>query len=255
MMSKMNKTPVVIIEDEIPNQKFLTHLINKHCLELDIIGYAETVAGAIKIIENSNPEILFLDIQLKDGSGFDVLNHFPEEQRPKVIFTTAYDEYALDAFRYSAVNYLLKPIDKEELIDSVQKAVDIKKKEDMASVSLLVDKMMNQKSDQMITVSGPSSTEYIKISDIIHIKAMGGYSKIILKSGKTHTVSKVIKTYDNMLNEYEFFRVHQSHLINLRSVKTLNKGDHTIILENGDEISIARNRKEDFLKAMDAMIL
>lgn len=251
----MNKTPVVIVEDEIRNQKFLTHLISKHCPNINILGYAETVTDAIKIIESGNPEILFLDIQLKDGSGFDVLNHFPEEKRPKVIFTTAYDAYALDAFRYSAVNYLLKPIDKQELINSVTKALEIKKKEDMASVSILVDKMMNQKSEQMITVSGPSSTEYIKISDIIHIKAMGGYSKIILKNGKSHTVSKVIKTYDNMLRDYEFFRVHQSHLINLRSVKKLNKGDHTIILENGDEISIARNRKDDFLKAMNAMVL
>lgn len=251
----MKKIPVVIVEDEIRNQKLLSHLINTHIPELEIRGYAEKVNDAIQIIEGQKPMILFLDIQLKDGSGFEVLNHFPEEKRPKIIFTTAYDEYALEAFKYSAVNYLLKPIDKEELIDSVQKAIEIKKKDDMASVSLLVDKMMNQKTEQMITVSGPSSTEYIKISDIIHITAMGGYSKIILKDGRTHTVSKVIKTYDIMLKEYQFFRVHQSHLINLRSVKKLNKGDHTIILENGDVISIARNRKEDFLKAMEKMLL
>jgi two-component system LytT family response regulator len=251
----MNKTPVLIVEDEKRNQKLLTHMIRKHCPSLEIIGCAEKVSEATKLLKSMSIKILFLDIQLKDGSGFDVLNQLEEIERPKIIFTTAFDEYALDAFKYSAVNYLLKPIDKEELIDSVQKAIEINRKEEMASVSILVDKMMNKEAEQMITVSGPSSTEFIRISDIIHITAMGGYSKIILNNGRNHIVSKVIKTYDQMLKDREFFRVHQSHLINLRSVRKLNKGDHTIILENGDEISIARNRKEAFLQAMNKMIL
>jgi len=251
----MNKTRVVIVEDELRNQKLLAHMIEKNCPELDILGYAKGVKDAIELIQKASPAIVFLDIQLKDGNGFDVLNQIPEMQRPRIIFTTAFDEYALKAFKYAAVNYLLKPIDKKELRESVDMALSIKQMEEMASVSKLVNKMMSKSDDQMISISGIKSTAYIKISDIINIEASGAYSHIHLKDGSTHMVSKVIKIYDEMLSDHEFFRVHQSHLINLRSVKSYNRGDSIIILENGAEISIARNRKENFLAAMDKIIL
>lgn len=129
------------------------------------------------------------------------------------------------------------------------------KMEEMASVSGLVQKMLSKSDDQKIPVSGISSTEYVKISEIMHIEAQGAYSKINLKDGRTHLVSKVIKFYEQMLEEYQFFRVHQSHLINLRSVTKFNRGDSTVTLENDAEISIARNRKGSFLTAMEKMIL
>lgn len=252
---KMNKHPVAIIEDEKRNQELLEIMISKHCPQLEIVGFAENVYEAISLIKRTKPDLIFLDIQLKGGTGFEVLNHFQEAERPNIIFTTAFDQYALEAFKYSAVNYLLKPIDKTELIDSVSKAIEIKKMEQMSSVSVLLDRMMDQPKEQMISISGTKTTEYIKVSDIIHIHAMGSYSKIVLANGESHLVSKVIKFYAEMLSQHNFFRVHQSHLINLKSVRKFNKGDHTVELENGDEVSVSRNRKDEFLVAMDTMIL
>jgi two-component system LytT family response regulator len=250
----MKQVPVVIVEDEIRNQKLLTHLIEKNCPELEIVGYAKGVNEAIDQILEKQPILIFLDIQLIDGSGFEVLNSIKESDRPRVIFTTAFDEYALKAFKYSAVNYLLKPIDKQELMTSVEKVLLMKELEEMASVTTLVNQMLSRNEDQMISISGIKSTEYLKISEIVHIEAMGAYSQIHLKNNTTHVVSKVIKVYDQMLAGHEFFRVHQSHLINLRSVRKFNRGDSTVILENDAEISIARNRKDSFLTAMDKMI-
>ena len=251
----MKRSTVAIIEDELRNQKLLTYMIENNCPELEIIGYAKGVNESLELIRSEKPSLIFLDIQLKDGNGFEILNKIRESERPRVIFTTAFDEYALKAFKYSAVNYLLKPIDRKELRESVEKAMSMKQMEEMASVSTLVDKMLHRKEEQMISISGLKSTEYIKIAEIINIEANGSYSQIHLKDGSTHLVSKVIKIYDDMLKGLEFFRVHQSHLINLRSVKSYNRGESIITLENGSEISIARNRKENFLKAMDKIVL
>ncbi len=246
---------VVIIEDEVRNQKLLKLLLSKHYPSCKVVGQAESVEGAAELILREKPDVILLDIQLKDGSGFDVLRAIKEEHPPAVIFTTAYNEYALEAFKFSAVNYLLKPIDKDELVSSLDKAKDLQKDLQISSVRLLLDKIAQKNEDPIISISGTKSTEYLKIGDIIHIQAMGAYSKIFMKDGSTHTVSKVIKVYDQMLSPHQFFRVHQSHLINLRCVKKLHKGDHTVILENGDEISISRKKKEAFTSAMNKMIL
>jgi two-component system LytT family response regulator len=251
----MKKTPVLIIEDEVRNQKLLAHMIEKNCPELEIMGYAKGVNEAILLIQETQPTLIFLDIQLLDGNGFEVLNGIEKSDRPRVVFTTAFDEYALKAFKYAAVNYLLKPIDRQELRASVEKVLSMTEMEEMASVSGLVHKMLSKSDDQMISISGIKSTEYIKISEIVNIEAKGAYSQIHLKDGRTHMVSKVIKIYDKMLAGHEFFRVHQSHLINLRRVRSYNRGDSTVTLDNGCEISIARNRKENFLNAMEKMIL
>lgn len=251
----MKKYPVVIVEDEKRNQELLTIMISRHCQNLEVVGLAESVEEAISVIENKHPEIIFLDIQLKDGTGFEVLNAFKEAERPSIIFTTAFDQYALKAFKYSAVNYLLKPIDKKELIASVNKAIEIKKMAQISSVSILLNRMMEQPEEQMISISGTSTTDYIKVSDIIHIHAMGSYSKIMLANGESHMVSKVVKFYDKMLSEHMFFRVHQSHLINLKSVRKYNKTDQTILLTNGDQVAVSRNRKDEFLLAMNKMVL
>lgn len=116
----MKKTPVLIIEDEVRNQKLLAHIIKKTCPELEILSYAKGVQEAVALIQEKQPALIFLDIQLLDGNGFEVLNAIEERDRPRVLFTTAFDEYALKAFKYTAVNYLLKPIDRQELRASVE---------------------------------------------------------------------------------------------------------------------------------------
>ncbi|GLR16353.1 LytR/AlgR family response regulator transcription factor [Portibacter lacus] len=251
----MELITAAIIEDEIRNQQLLSHMISNSCPEINIIGVLEGVQESIDFIKEQKPEIIFLDIQLKDGSGFDILNALEEKDQPKIIFTTAYDQYAIDAFRYSAVNYLLKPIDDDELISSVKKVVETKGKVQLSNIRNLLTKMMVDSEEQLIAISGTSTTEYIRISEIIHIKAMGAYSQIFLRNGDCHTVSKVIKIYDEMLSKFNFFRTHQSHLINLKCVRKYIKGDNIAVLVNGDEAIISRNKKDKFVMAMDKMTL
>ncbi len=250
----MNKIKAIIIEDELRNQKYLQHLLETNCPEVQIVAFEESVKQALETFNQLRPDLIFLDIQLKDGTGFELLEQIHSDHLPKVIFTTAFDQYAIEAFKYNTINYLLKPIDQQDLICSVDKAKRIKLNDELSSISRLLDQV-SKRTNLLIEIPSPSATEYIKISEIIHLTAMGSYCKITLKGGISHTVSKPIRSYVERLQKHDFFRVHQSHLINLNSVIKVNKGDHTVLLENGAEVAIARNRKDEFKKAMDRMLL
>ena len=244
----------LIIEDEIRNQKILTQLLEENCSSVEIIGYAESVTDAQKLIGDLKPDLIFLDIQLKNGTGFDLLESLGN-QTPYVIFTTAYDQYALKAFKFSATDYLLKPIIREELISAVHKAETESIQNQKVSLQNLIRNLRSESRETFITISGMNKVDFVKVHDIVRIAASGAYSHIVLLSGETYTVSKVIKDYQELLSDFNFFRVHQSHLINLKKVKRYYKGDHTVIMEDGEEVPVARNRKEDFLKAMGKIVL
>ncbi|MEM9545618.1 MAG: LytTR family DNA-binding domain-containing protein [Bacteroidota bacterium] len=244
----------VIIEDEVRNQKILQQLLEEGCPSIEVVGVAETVVDAKSLILEQKPELIFLDIQLKDGTGFDLLISLGSEV-PYVIFTTAYDQYALKAFKFSAVDYLLKPIISEELVAAVQKVEKDSIQNQKISIKNLINNLRAETKESVITISGINKVEYVKVRDIVKITASGAYSQIKLQNGESHTVSKVIKEYQELLGEYGFFRTHQSHLINIKKVKTYYKGDHVVIMEDGEEVPVARNRKDDFLRAMHKIVL
>ena len=244
----------LIIEDEIRNQKILSQLLEENCPSIEIIGYAESVTDARKLIGDHLPDLIFLDIQLKNGTGFDILESLGSNA-PYVIFTTAYDQYALKAFKFAAIDYLLKPIIREELISAVNKAETESIQDQKISLRNLIRNLRSESKETFITISGMTKVDFVKVHDIVRIVANGTYSQIVLSSGDTYTVSKVIKDYQELLADFNFFRVHQSHLINLKKVKRYYKGDHIVIMEDGEEVPVARNRKDDFLKAMGKIVL
>ena len=244
----------LIIEDEIRNQKILSQLLEENCPSIEIIGYAESVTDARKLIGDHLPDLIFLDIQLKNGTGFDILESLGSNA-PYVIFTTAYDQYALKAFKFAAIDYLLKPIIREELISAVNKAETESIQDQKISLRNLIRNLRSESKETFITISGMTKVDFVKVHDIVRIVANGAYSQIVLSSGDTYTVSKVIKDYQELLADFNFFRVHQSHLINLKKVKRYYKGDHIVIMEDGEEVPVARNRKDDFLKAMGKIVL
>ena len=244
----------VIIEDEIRNQKILQQLLVESCPSIQVVGFAETVVDAKSLISTQKPELIFLDIQLKDGTGFDLLVSLGNDM-PFVIFTTAYDQYALKAFKFSAVDYLLKPIIPEELVAAVQKVEKESLQNQKISIQNLIKNLRAETKETVITISGVNKVEYVKVHDIVRIEASGAYSRIILQNGESHTVSKVIKEYQELLGDHGFFRTHQSHLINIKKVKTYYKGDHLVVMDDGEEVPVARNRKDDFLQAMRKIVL
>lgn len=240
----------IIIEDEMHSRELLKNMIAIYCKEIEIIAAASTVDEGVAAIKKYKPDIIFLDIEMQTGTGFDLLLQFPEAPF-EVIFTTAYNHYAIKAIKFSAVDYLLKPIDPEELNDAVNKV--LKKKKDNIGPSALqalinnLQKPLN--SAQTITLATSEGLEFIPLTEIIHIEANGPYSIFYLKNDRKIMVSKNLKEYEILLSDYHFLRIHNSHIINIAEVKRMIKTDGGYaIMSNGAQLIISPKKKDDFLR-------
>ncbi|MBL4862438.1 MAG: response regulator transcription factor, partial [Crocinitomicaceae bacterium] len=195
-------------------------------------------------------------IDLSDGSGFNVLEKVGETNF-HVIFITAFNEYAIKAFRYNALDYILKPIDIELLNQAIAKIEYDKGKEYITRDELkeILNNLINSEEDKKLIIKDKNSTSYVRIGDIIRCEADGSYTIIHLVNGDKVVVSRALKVYSSLLPESMFFRVHQSNLINLRCVKKISKKDGGyVMMEDGTDVPIARRRKEEFLEALENSI-
>lgn len=242
---------VVIVEDELHSRETLRNLLTEFCSQVEIMAMAPTLADGVYAIKTLRPDLVFLDIELQPHTGFELLEQVPNINF-QVIFTTAYEHYALKAIKFSAIDYLLKPVDVEELVEAVDKVQKIRDQENRNQrVEVLLNNMQNLNNNQhTITLSTLEGMEFVPVSDIIRCEAMGAYTHFVLRNGKKILVSKHLKEYENLLADHRFFRVHQSHLINLTEVARFVKPDEQVILKNGDVIKVAHNRKENFLAMM-----
>ncbi|EZH72391.1 response regulator [Aquimarina atlantica] len=241
----------IIVDDEKHSREALTKLIEEFCQETTVLTTANSVVEAIDKIKSNKPDVVFLDIELQSGIGFDILTQI-DTINFEVIFTTAYEQYAIQAIKFSSLDYLLKPLGIEELKTAVEKA---KKKKDQEiykkKLEILIDNLQQQPKFNKICLSTADSVEFINIEDIIYCKANGAYTSFILKNNISLLVSKHLKEYENLLIEQQFMRTHNSFLINLKEVKKFVKSDGGyIIMNNDDIINISKNKKEKFLIAM-----
>ena len=234
-----------IIDDEEDARNMLRAFISNYCPQVEIIGEADGVTNGYRKLMTEQPDLVFLDIQMDDGTGFDLLEKI---KRPSfaVIFTTAFDEYAIKAFKYSAIDSLLKPIDPDELIEAVSK---IKAGEGQSKqISELIDQKNNQRFDR-ITLSSHDGITIVKLKDISRLESDSNYTHFFLVGGEKITVPKSLKEYEKMLPSDQFFRTHQSFIVNLEYVKKYVKEDGGyILMEDGSEVLVARRRKDDFLE-------
>ena len=246
----------VIVEDEKHSRETLKNLLEEFCTNIKVIDLASNVSEAVQKIETHKPDVVFLDIELQTGTGFDVLAQLAHLNF-EVIFTTAFEQYAIKAVKFSSLDYLLKPIDLEELQNAVQKA-QVKKNQDTYKKQL--ETLMSNLKEQQpklnkICLASSEGFEFIKVEDIIYCKAEGSYSLFILKYEDNLLVSKHLKAYEDLLLEQDFMRVHNSFLINLKEVKKYIKADGGyIIMNNDDSVSISRSRKEGFLEVMSSLM-
>lgn len=241
---------VVIIEDEERSRNVLKKMVAKHCPNLKILGEADDVDKGIEIINQYKPMLIFMDIQLKDGSGFDILKNLGKINS-KIIFTTAFDNYAIKAFKFSALDYLLKPIEINELVNSVKRLEESELMQQTYQIDNLISNLEKpQNEPPLLIVSTIKNFEFLNINEIIRCKAAGAYSEVFMKDHSKYIVSKVIKEFEFLLKEHGFIRVHQSHLINLREVKRYIKGDNLIVMNDDSLISVSKSRKEGFLKGI-----
>lgn len=236
----------IIIDDEKNARQMLEWSIAHHCPEVEVLACCASGTEGISQIAALQPELVFLDIQMRDMSGFDMLAQI-KDINFEVIFTTAFDQYALDAFKVSAVDYLMKPIDEEELQNALQKVK--KRKEQQASnhVEFLLDllKKNAQTAEDLIALPSQSGLEFIEIDKIIYCQSDSNYTHLVLLEDKKILVSKTLKDVEAMLPKQAFFRVHNSFVVHLKYIRRYLKAEGgALIMVNGDKVRVSRSKKE-----------
>ena len=244
----------LIVDDEFNARNNLKILIDEFCPELKIIGLVESAEEARIIIEKEKPDVVFLDIAMPKEDGFSLLKSYKNRDF-SVVFTTAYNEYALKAFKENAIDYLEKPISIDDLRKAVQKVMKVHGSNEQrtpAELSELVDEAMEGKNDR---ISIPTRDGYVIIrnTDIIHLEASDNYTMIYLIDGSRHLSSKNIKVYEENLNQEVFFRTHKSHIINVEHhLKEFSRSEGNMaVLTNGINVPIARRKMSNFLSRIN----
>lgn len=240
----------IIIEDEINVREALKKMLNLIDPEIQIAGESGYVSEAIQLINAIKPDLIFMDIELEDGTGFDVLTQLTHK-RSKIIFTTAYNQYAINAFKYSAVDYLLKPIDPFELQEATLRARTLINNdiEHQELLSILKNNLENK--NHKIVLKTTEQRYVIFVSDIIHLEADGAYTLFITKNTKI-IVSKNLKYYEGLLDSSIFLRCHQSHLVNKTHIKGITKNDE-LLMSNSDLVSISTRKKSEIVKLIETL--
>lgn len=232
----------IIVDDEPDSIKLLSLQLSQHCPDVEIAGMYTSSVKALPAIEKLQPDLVFLDIEMPVMNGFELLEkilHLPFS----IIFITAYNQYALKAFRFNAVDYLVKPIDAEDLIEAVSKAA--KRIKPTATQLSLMQKQMRGEPATKIAIPGQQGgVSFIDLNEIVYSEASNNYSKLILTDGKQFLISKTLKDVQEVLEEEHFLRVHRQYIINLNHVKHFNRNEGILTMDNGDHIPIARNQKE-----------
>lgn len=233
-----------IVDDEISNIENLTIMLHRYCPEIIVSGTATNVEEGIRIIRETNPSILFLDIQMPDKSGFDLLTSITVHDF-EVIFVTAYDRYAIQAIKFSAIDYLLKPINISELVNAVNRAVvNIEQKNQNDRLENLL-RLISNKNQLRIAIPGNKETIFINPETILFCKASNNYTVFHLKNKENHTSSKPISEYEELLHAHGFTRCHQSYLVNCSFVKSwIKEGGDRLLIDGGHQIPVSRNCKE-----------
>lgn len=242
----------IIIDDEAKARRILASFLTDYCKQVNIVGAAEDVVQGVKLIQKENPDIVFLDIEMPGYNGFQLLDFF-DTINFEIIFVTAYSEFALRAFQVSAIDYLLKPLQIEQLKKAVDKVEKIKGNQHyFQKIETLKENIKEQKIKKIV-VPVSEGNLFVDVDDITHLKAEGSYVNIFLKDGNKILVSKNIKDYENQLtNEEGFYRTHRSYLVNAKYIVNINAAQTEATLLNNEIITIARERKQDFSTFLQA---
>jgi len=236
----------IIIDDEYESRNTIHNILKNFCPNVKVIGQAENVSQGVSIINDHPPNILFLDIQMPDGNGFDLLEKLPLVNF-KVVFVTAFDEYALKAIKFSALDYILKPIDPQQILDAVNK-FESSESEIQHLTSKISTLLRNKNGFERIALPTFEGFKFIDIKDIIRCESDSNYTTIYLNTGEKVLVTRTLKEYEEILSDMDFIRIHQSHLINIRYVDRYIKGDGgNVIMVDGSNVEVSRRKKEEFL--------
>lgn len=240
----------VIVEDEPGNVNLLINILSAHCPQVEVLGHAASVTEARDLVQRTRPKLLFLDVRLSDGSAFDLL---PQIDYPSlaVIFTTAHEEHALPAFRFSAVDYLMKPLSIAEVKEAVQRAQKKLAEQDQFDRIKRLLNDLQQKQTERLALPTLEGLQVVDLDDILFIEAAGSYCLFHLAGKEKIMVSRTLKQYEEMLCANGFFRIHHSHIIQLRHVVKYVKGSGGyVVMQNGVTLDVSSRRKDEFVKRL-----
>ncbi len=239
----------ILIDDDINLRNGMKALLERTAPEIQIIGEADSVETGVVLMKKTQPQVVFLDIHLGDGSGFDILEEVSKSVKinSQIVFITAHEQYAIKAFRFSALDFLLKPVDPEELEKVIEKVKSIVHKNDsVAHIDLLLENIRKKVDNfKRIALSNADGVHLFEISDIIRCESLDNYTKFYIKNNKPILISKTLKEYEELLAEHGFERIHQSHLINLNYLKSYIKKDGGyVIMADETHLPISHRKKE-----------
>lgn len=242
----MSQINAILIDDEERARNTLSSLLLNYCPEISILATCSNVPDGVLAINKHKPDVIFLDIEMPDYNGFELLGFFREIDFD-IIFVTAYSEYAVKAFEISAVDYILKPIDIDQLKNSVEKLKQKKLHSQMQEQIELLKESYRGDDIRKIALSMSNGLTFVEVSDIVLLEADGAYTTFYLKDGQKILVSKKLKFYEDILsNRSYFFRTHRSYFINVNFIKTYSRGENAILMENDFSVTISRDRKQEF---------
>lgn len=249
----------LLIDDDANLRNGMKSLLERYAPDFRILGEADSVESGIKAMDALRPQVVFLDIQLADGTGFDILEQLAQKHGKSgahIVFITAHEQYAIQAFRFSALDFLLKPVDPEELekvIDKIRGVVS--KNEGFAHIDLLLENIRKKVDNfKRIALSTSEGIHLFEVADIIRCESEDNYTKFHIRGNKPILISKTLKEYEDMLTEHGFERIHQSHLINLSYLKSYIKKDGGyVIMSDGSHLPISQRKKERLQELLKTM--
>jgi two-component system LytT family response regulator len=239
------KLRTIIIDDEPDSVNLLELQLTQYCPNVEVVGSYTGTLKALDGIETLSPDLLFLDIEMPVMNGFEMLDKVLHNNF-SLVFVTAYNQFALKAFRFNALDFLVKPIDTKELIEAVAKAGQ-RIKPSSAQLSLL-QKQLRGEPITKIAVPGHNGVSFIDLNEIVFAEASNNYSKLVLSDGRNFLISKTLKDVQEVLEEEHFLRVHRQYIINLNHVKQFNRNEGLLTMSTGEHIPVGRNQKEHLIE-------
>jgi two-component system LytT family response regulator len=244
----------IIVDDEPELRELNLSLLKNHFNEIEVVGCCGTVKEGVELIDLYKPQLIFLDIRLTDGTGFNILQKI-QPYNYSVIFITAYNEFAIKAIKFCAIDYLLKPIDETEFCEAVDRALSTMNNNKLhEQIETFFNFYEKQNKVRKIVLKTTEAISIVDICDIVYCKSDSNYTTFYLKSGEKIMISRGMKEYDDLLSEYGFFRPHHSYLVNLQYISKLDKSDGGfLILKNNSEIPVSSRRKKRLIEVLEQL--
>lgn len=242
----------IIIDDDILARRVLKRILEQNFKEIKIEGEADSVKSGIELINEVRPDLVFLDIEMPDGTGFNLIEQL-EKTDFKLVFTTSYSDYAITAFKYSAFDYIVKPVLLENVKSTIQRINDIPVLHEKKRVEVLKNSLTRKDSEQDATIALPEMNGFsiVKVKDIVRCEGERNYSRIFFRDGKSILVSRTLLEFDNLLVPHGFYRIHRSHLVNLKDVTKFLKTDGGIVeMSDKSQLRVSPKFKDELLNKL-----